>query len=328
MKPTIYIDVLFLLNFLMDLLLLFAAAFVCKKRITIWRVILSSVLGAVYSCAVFFPAISLIYTIIGKAAITFLMVLLAFGWKNPAVFFKTYGIFWTVSVVFGGCGFAAAFFANGYGAGNVVVSNGEPYLQVGAGALMLAAAGAIGLLYLFTDICRRNFTKDRIILRLTVIRSERKVQIKALIDTGCELCDPLDGSPAMIVYLDAAKNLFSPDEMRLLHLLADSGGSINVGMVGAGFRLIPFSAVGTERGYLPAVQADIVEEKSGKFRFPSGVLLALAPFSLSADGLYDAVLNPELLDTKTNNYMGVKENVEKVCCAGKSKNLSLEVPQR
>ena len=74
----IYIDTLFLLNTLVDYLLLLASAKVAGEPLLRGRFALRAVLGALYACAIFLPGMGFLSRPLCRVAAAVLMVLCAF----------------------------------------------------------------------------------------------------------------------------------------------------------------------------------------------------------------------------------------------------------
>ena len=79
---TIYADVLFLLNFTVDGLLLCITGKFFTEKIKLWRLALAAGIGAAYSLTVFLPETPRAIGVILSLAISGAMVLTAFGIKK------------------------------------------------------------------------------------------------------------------------------------------------------------------------------------------------------------------------------------------------------
>ena len=79
----IYVDTLFLLNAMVDYLLLLASARLAGEPLARLRFLLGAVLGGLYAVAIFLPGLSFLARPLCRLAAAVLMVLAAF-WKKPA----------------------------------------------------------------------------------------------------------------------------------------------------------------------------------------------------------------------------------------------------
>ena len=109
MTRVIYIDVLFLVNFIINYLILFASGKIQSAIIFRWRLLCGGLIGAIYGVASFFPDMEFLSALFSKLATSSLMVLISFGWEQ---FFKRFLVFLLTSLAFGGVVFASVFLLN------------------------------------------------------------------------------------------------------------------------------------------------------------------------------------------------------------------------
>ncbi|HZH63101.1 MAG TPA: sigma-E processing peptidase SpoIIGA, partial [Metabacillus sp.] len=84
---SIYLDVIWLLNFSFDLLLLVLTAIVLKRKINKFRLVLAALIGSSIVIMMFTPLAFIATHPYGKMVISILMVLSAFGFKRFRFFF-------------------------------------------------------------------------------------------------------------------------------------------------------------------------------------------------------------------------------------------------
>ena len=125
-----------------------------------------------------------------------------------------------------------------------------------------------------------NHSKDSL-LPLILERKGKRVRLTALRDSGNTLRDPLSGGEVLTVYWKVLRPLLPPeitedalrDPTALLEPLREFSP-----------RLIPYRAVGTERGILLAIILQITIGKETR----TG-LVALSPTPVSDGGAYEAL---------------------------------------
>ena len=121
----------------------------------------------------------------------------------------------------------------------------------------------------------------------------RRVALTALVDTGNTLTDPATGRPVLVAEADSLEELLPPglrpgpaelrDPAGVLERLEDGPWRLR-------FRLLPYRAVGVERGLLLALRMDRVqvgEEDRGP------MLAALSPTPVSDGGAYRVLVGAE-----------------------------------
>lgn len=107
---TIYIDIVFFENLCMNYIILFATAYILKVKRNHIRLILSALIGAVYSILAYMQIIDIYSNTFMKILLSILMVYTAYNAKNIKVLIKQVIIFYLTTFVFGGCAFALLYF--------------------------------------------------------------------------------------------------------------------------------------------------------------------------------------------------------------------------
>ena len=280
-KVTVYLDEVFVVNALVDLLLLKTACAVTGCSARPRRLMAGAGFGALAACAVYVPGLSWLGRLPG-AGLTFLgLCLLCFGVRGRA--WKSWLWFFCVCCGFAGlalalCGLLRipAFFRNG-----------RVYYRLSGRLLVLLAAGLYALCRLLLDRFARHRGRELVQLELRV--GQRQVVCSALRDTGNTLSDPATGEPVLVARWQIAARLLPElgltrsgfeDPASLLPLLHAARPELRP-------RLIPYRAVGTAGGLLLALRPDRILE-DGK---PIGPLpVAFSPTELSDGGLYEALV--------------------------------------
>ena len=60
-KMTIYLDIVFVENIIMNYIILFATGIICKEKIRQIRIIISSIIGSIYSVAYYIKPQNILY---------------------------------------------------------------------------------------------------------------------------------------------------------------------------------------------------------------------------------------------------------------------------
>lgn len=248
----IYLDVVWLLNFLIDFLLLMGANRLCGYPAGGKRAALGAALGGVYGAACLLPGFSFLGNIIWRIAFLGLMGAIAYGLSISAL--RRGIIFTFLSMALGGIA-----------------------LGIGTGGFWGVAASA-GVLFL---LCGLGF-RDKI-GRVRYVPVElnycgKSWKLTALQDTGNTLRDPVTGAQVLVVESQVAQSItgLTPEQL-----------SAPVESIGAipGLRLIPYHSVGQSGGLLLALRLPKVKIGS----WEGSRLVAFAPNGLCADGTYQAL---------------------------------------
>lgn len=273
---TVYVDTLFVINLTVDYIALLISAKICAVVVSRLRLLGAAAFGALYAVATVLPLGTVLDSPLIKIAAGALMVLAAFAGR-PRLLRLTL-VFFAVSAALGGAVMAASML----GGGAMAMVN-----------LPLLAIAFVASYIVLTLVFRRAARHRRgVIVSLTLRHDGREVSLKALVDTGNALTDPMSGRSVVVAGVGDIKPLLShsvgmivaqlraKDAVRVLEELAGVEHGIR-------FQLIPYSAVGTAGGMLLAFRPDeIVVDGKRK----TGMLLALSPNSVSDGGSYAALL--------------------------------------
>lgn len=278
----IYVDTLFLLNVLVDYLLLLCAARLAGEPLKRLRFALGAVLGGGYAVAIFLPGLGFLERPACRLAAAVLMVLAAF-WGSRRLGRQVL-IFFALSCAFAG-GVLAISMLGGQG---LSLNRGVIYSGMDLKIVLLSAAGCYAVLSLLLQKAVRytSFTGELKAVRLEL--EDRTVELTALTDTGNTLTDPVTGQGVMVAEGERLLPLFAASQCPSVQELRDPAGALER-LTGAGghFRLLPYRAVGVDRGLLLAVRVDraVVD---GEDR--GAMVVALSPTPVSDGGGYGALL--------------------------------------
>ncbi len=98
---TIYIDLLFILNFIYDSLLLLTVSTTLKRKISLKRILLGSFFGAISSFVILIPLNKYILLLL-KILLGIFMVIITFGFKNIKYFINNLVYLYMCSVILAG----------------------------------------------------------------------------------------------------------------------------------------------------------------------------------------------------------------------------------
>ncbi len=243
----VYLDVVMLVNFLVDLLLVIATDRLCGYPVKLGRAALGAVIGAVYAGVCLLPEFRFLGNVFWRLVILALMSVVAFGCGRSIL--RRSAIFVFLSMALGGI-------AVGLGNGGAVA--------------LIAAAAALCVL------CIIGFRggageKEYATVRLTYQGITR--ELTALLDTGNTLKDPITGQPVLVVGADVARQMLGLTGEQLL----SPSETITQCKI-PGLRLIPYRSVGNPNGMMLAVRMEQVYIGDRKI----GELVAFAPQILGA----------------------------------------------
>ena len=280
----IYADTLFLLNALVDYLLLLSAARLAGEPLRRGRFALGAALGGGYAVAIFLPGLAFLAHPLCRLASAALMLLLAYGGSRRLL--RQGVLFAALTCAFGG-GVVAIGLLGGTG---LSLGGGVFYSALDLKVVLLSAAVCYGVLTLVFQRLARHSAADGELVDIKLYLWERSVSLTALTDTGNTLTDPISGRPVMVAEGERTAALFPREHRPGPADLRDPAAALT--RLGTGewrgrFRLLPYRSVGVERGLLLAVRVDALE-LDGRRSGP--VLVALSPTPVSDGGGYQALI--------------------------------------
>ena len=134
---TIYIDIIFIENIIMNAIILYATSIILKQKVKSSRLIISASIGAIYSILMYITKLTIYSSIISKFILSIVMIYIAFKPQSSKKMFKQIIIFYLTSFVFGGVALNLIYFLRPE---NVSIKNG---LFTGEYALKAIMLGAI-----------------------------------------------------------------------------------------------------------------------------------------------------------------------------------------
>ena len=276
----VYADVLFLVNFIVDYLLLLLAARAAGAPLRRMRFVLGAAIGGLYAVMIFVPTFSFLNRWRYKGLSALLMLLMAYGATGTAV--KQSLLFLGLTCALGGCVMAIGMMD----ATALSLGRGVVYSIPDMKLVLLAGAGCYVVLQKLMPNLYRHTAGEGELRPMGFELEGKSLVLTALLDTGNTLIDPTDGQNVPVAEGAALESLFPAGHCPTRPELSDPVSALkrlNTGVLTGRFRLLPYRAVGVERGFLLAVRMDRVRIGD---RERTDALVALSPTPVSDGGGY------------------------------------------
>lgn len=269
----LYLDVVFLQNFLLDSFILVMTGKLMGLKIQAGKIAGAAGTGALWACiSILSEEGSAVQLMLSFGPLSVLMVYLAYRERRLRnLLYQAGGLYLTSALMSGGL---ECFKRIVYG----IVSSGQtketregvlPFLTLlfGAGAVFFLAC------FLWESVGRERRMRNCQVEAVIICRG-RQIKVKAFLDTGNQLYDPIFRRPVSVIWEGALNGLFDGAE---------------------GISMIPYRSVGKEGGMLPAAAADGIKmELLGQKRYLKKPLIAVSRTPLSSDGSYELLLHTEV----------------------------------
>jgi stage II sporulation protein GA (sporulation sigma-E factor processing peptidase) len=165
-------------------------------------VVLSSVLGSLYTLTVFFESLEIFTNIIFKILMVFIMVKIILRDKNIFSVIKVSGIFFLGSIAFSGFCFIFAMAENPYNIQGVFTIKNYSSKNLLFSSMILYVVAYRVYLYFKNRAIVSNFIYD-----LEFYLGENLFNVKGFLDTGNELTEPVTMLPVIILERKIAPNI-------------------------------------------------------------------------------------------------------------------------
>lgn len=304
---TIYLDIVLIENLCMNYIILFATGYLLKRKISHIRLILSALLGGIYSILAYMEILEIYSNFILKIILSIVMVYIAYHAKNIKQLTKELLFFYLTSFVFGGCAFALLYFIKPQ---EILIRNGS---YVGTYPLKIAILGGI-VGFVITVIAfqfvKTKLSKKDIYCEITIWFGKNNITTTAMLDTGNMLKDPITQIPVIVVEKNILKDILPNSILDNLDKII--GGDVpcqvyedeNLEYI-TKFRVIPFSSIGKENGLLLGFKADkVILNRDENKETISKVIIGIYNNQLSKKKEYSALIGFDILEgSKDNEYI-------------------------
>ncbi len=248
----VYLDLVVVLNFLVDFLLLLGTNRLSGFPAEPWRCAGAAGLGSLYAAACLLPGFRFLGNSLWRMVSLGLMGVLAFGCNRSAL--RRGAVFLLLSMALGGLALS-------------IGRNDFP-------ALVLAA----GLCFCLCRVSFGSRVGGQEYVPVTLRYGGREVSLIALRDTGNTLRDPITGEPVLVVSGEVGQQLTGLTAAQLAAPLETMGKL-------PGLRLIPYRAVGNPCGMLLGLRMEDVQIGGKR----GTAIVAFAPEGLGNGGMVQAL---------------------------------------
>ena len=287
---TVYIDIIFLENFIINYIILYSTGLVQKITIRKTKIIISAAIGAGYVIVSFIENNNIFTKLYMKIVLSIIMIYIAYNPQNVKKMLKSIILFYLISFATGGCALALLFIVS---PNTITISNG---VIVGKNSIKVTIlAGVMGFIlikYSF-KMNKEKLKNNDLICNLTIKICGKLIKTKAFIDSGNNLIDPLNGKSVII----AEEELIHNNGIKYLE-----GGDNKTNI-----RIIPYNTIGKSNGILMGIESEYVEiEYQGEKKLVNNVIIGIYNKKISAK--YSALVGINLINGgNENEYSSLNE---------------------
>lgn len=289
---TIYVDVVLIENLIMNYIILLATGLILKTKLKHLRLIIASLLGAIYSIVAYINFLEIYSNFFLKILLSVIIVYIAFNPQTMKKMWKSLLIFYLTSFVFGGAAFALIYIIRPQ---DILIKNGLFLGTYPLKTVILAAIVAFIVIITAFTIVKTKVTKKDMFCNIEIKLNGKILKTKALIDSGNMLKEPITNTPVVVIERSLLYE-YLPKEI-LNHLDDIIGGDLEKipeeirNQYISRLKLIPFSSLGKQNGMLIGIKPEylkiIKEEQEIK---KENVILGIYNKSLTKKGEYRALM--------------------------------------
>lgn len=192
----VYVDQIFIVNFITDFVLLHIACGFSGRR-KLRYTIAASAAGALYASFMYIPSAEFLSNPLLKMLVFIAMVAISARPKSFEFFVKNLLCFSAVSMFLGG-GVFALLLTSGYSVSDVL-NNSITVFDAKTPVLLLAFGIVAMVGYAAMVAVFKAYRVKTKTVKLEIKHGDRKVRLYGLVDTGCTLCEPGRKRPVIIV---------------------------------------------------------------------------------------------------------------------------------
>ncbi len=294
---TIYIDIVIIENLIMNYIILCATGIVSKNKIRHLRLIMASLLGAIYSVVAYMKILEIYSNIVLKILLSVIIVYIAYNPQTVKKLWKTLVMFYLVSFVFGGVAFSLIYIIKPQ---DIIMKNGLFLGTYPLKTIILGAIVAFAIIIIAVKIIRKKFTTKDMICDIEIMLNNKKINTKALIDTGNMLKEPITNTPVVVVEKILLYECIPKEILNNINQII--GGDLEKipqqiqSQYISKLKLIPFSSLGKQYGMLLGIkvqQIKIIKESEEITK--ENIIVGIYQQSLTKNGEYQALMGMEFI---------------------------------
>ena len=294
---TVYIDVVLIENLIMNYIILFTTGLILKLKIQSIRILIASLLGAIYSIIAYTGVLKIYSSFLLKIVLSVLIVYIAFNPQNVRKMWKDLLIFYLTSFVFGGAAFSLIYIVKPQ---DIIMKNGLFLGTYPLKTVILGAVIAFAVIIAAFSIVKSRISKKDMFCEIETKINNKIVRTRAMIDTGNMLKEPITNTPVVVVehtllyecipkeILNNLENIIGGDFKKVPEQIKEKYISK--------LKLIPFSSLGKQNGMLLGIKPEyikIIKEEEEETK--KNVIIGIYNKSLTKKGEYRALMGIELI---------------------------------
>lgn len=191
-KVRVYIDYIFMINFMFDFLILLCVSLALRRNIMFRRIIIGSIIGSLTTFLLFLN-ITGFELFVFKVIVSIFMCLVTFGYKNFLYTFKNILFLYFISMFLGGALYCLNIEFSYYHEGLIFYHKG-----ISINVIVLIILSPI-IIYLYIKQILDLKVNYSSYYKVDIVYKNKRVKLNGFLDTGNKLVDPISRKPVIVV---------------------------------------------------------------------------------------------------------------------------------
>lgn len=300
----VYPDIIFIINFFMDLFLLYVLKVINKKSSSLIKLLIASAIGGIATALLgIFPWLNVLIRFILMNIVTSLvMIRIAFGKLYLSDMLKQILVFYVITYFFGGLINSIYYYTDI----KIIITNlgnGHYLSNLSWGTLIISILIIIPFVLVLIWLYKWYKSNSREIYDVDLKLLDKSIHIKGFMDSGNCLYDPINKKPVIVVDEETIKELISPEFYLCLEKAKKFLGVEKTDISQCDIKkedflklkLIPYTSVG-KKGVLLGMNVDKVMIYTGKDVICNEkVIVAISNNLISPNKKYQVILHKGLM---------------------------------
>ncbi len=281
-----YIEFIIFQEFVVDFILLYITGSLLYKKIIFRRLIVASIIGVLYTIAVYCVDREFLNYFFVKFLVSILMLTISYAPRGVLEYVKVILCFYILSILIMGIIILSYFIFNSR-------------LTI---ILLFCAIFSVYLLFkiLFYEI-RKNKEDKNYLRDVTIFLNGNSIDVVGFIDTGNELIDAISNKPVVIVDINYVNGLFSDDTFNEIQKAYDNGNDFLINLMlkkldNYNFRLLKYGTISSGEEYMIGIVPSKTIIKYREKQLYIDCVIGIYPKSLSNENKFQALLYKKLLN--------------------------------
>ena len=294
---TVYLDVIFLENIVINYIILYVTGLISKSKIKQNKLLLGALIGAIYSIIYYLIKLKIYSSFIIKIILSIVIIYVSFKSNNYKDLLKKVLLFYLTSFVFGGAIIAIIYMADSQ---NITIQNGVLVGNYTIKTILIGVIIAYFTILIAFKIIKNKISKKDLICDISVMLDNKSIKTKALIDTGNMLKEPITNLPVIVMEHTLLYDVIPKDILNNTEkILGGDFSKIPDNIRDEYFsklKVIPFSSLGKQNGMLLGIKGEnLTVNLKDEIKKIDKLIIGIYNKSLTKRGEYRSLLGLEIL---------------------------------